>query len=40
MRAPTKQKIEKIYHPKALRQITRENIKLNDEELDRKLFEK
>ena len=35
--APIKSKIEKVYKPKTLKQIARENIKKNDKELDRKI---
>ena len=35
--ALTKNKIKKVYNPKTLKQIARENIKINYEELDKKL---
>ena len=38
--APIKNKIKKIYNPKTLKQIARENIKMNDKELDKELAEK
>ena len=34
--APSKKKIQKIYNPKTLKQIARENIKLNDKEFYKK----
>ena len=38
--APIKNKIKKVYNPKTLKQIARENIKLNDKELDKELAKK
>ena len=38
--APIKNKIKNIYNPKTLKQITRENIKMNDKELDKELAKK
>ena len=38
--APTKNRIKKVYNPKTLKQIARENIKLNDTELDKELAKK
>ena len=38
--APVKNKIKKVYNPKPLKQIARENIKINDEELDKELAKK
>ena len=35
--APIKKQIKKLYNPKTLKQIARQNIKLNDKELDKKL---
>ena len=32
---PNKNKIKKVYNPKTLKQIARENIKMNDKELDK-----
>ena len=34
---PIKNEIKKVYNPKTLNQISRENIKLNDKELDEEL---
>ena len=39
-KAPIKNKIKKVYNPKTLKQIARENIKLNDKELDKEIAEK
>ena len=36
--APIKNKITKVYNPKTLKQIARENIKINDEEMAKKMF--
>ena len=38
--APIKNKIKKIYNPETLKQIARENIKINDEKLDKELAKK
>ena len=38
--AAIKNKIKKVYNPKPLKQIARENIKLNDNELDKELAKK
>ena len=38
--APIKNKIKKIYNPKTLKQMARENIKLNDKDLDEELAKK
>ena len=38
--APIKKQIRKVYNPKTLKQITRENIEINDEELDKQLAKK
>ena len=38
--APIKNKIKKIYNPKTLKQIARENIKINDKELEKELAKK
>ena len=35
--APIENKIKKVYNPQTLKQITRQNIKMNDEELDKEL---
>ena len=37
---PIKNKIKKVYNPKTLKQIARENIKMNDKELDKELAKK
>ena len=37
---PIKTKIRKVYSPKTLKQIARENFKMNDEEIEEKLAEK
>ena len=34
---PIKKKIQKVYNPKTLKQIARQNIKINDKELDKKI---
>ena len=34
---PFKNKIKKLYNPKTLKQISRENIKINDKELEKEL---
>ena len=39
-RSPIKKKIQKIYNPKTLQQLARQNIKMNDKELDREKAEK
>ena len=36
-RSPIKKKIQKVYNPKTLKQIARENIKMDDKELDKEL---
>ena len=33
--APIKKQIKKVYYPKTLKQIARENIKMNDKELEK-----
>ena len=38
--APIENKIKKVYNPKTLKQIARENFKINDKELDIELAEK
>ena len=35
-RSPIKKKIQKVYNPNTLQQLARQNIKVNDEELDKK----
>ena len=37
---PIKNKVEKLYNSKTLKKIARENIKLNDKELDKELTKK
>ena len=37
---PNKNKIKKVYNPKTLKQIARENIKMNDKELDKVIAKK
>ena len=37
---PNKKKIPKVYNPKTLKQIARQNIKINDEELDKEVAKK
>ena len=37
---PIKNKFKKVYNPKTLKQIARENIKTNDKKLDKKLAKK
>ena len=37
---PNKKKIQKINNPKTLKQIARQNIKMNDKEFDKELDEK
>ena len=37
---PIKKTIKKVYNPKTLKQIVRENIKMNDKELDKELAKK
>ena len=37
---PIKKKIKKLYNPKTLKQKARENIKMNDKELDKELAKK
>ena len=37
---PIKNKIKKVYNPKTLKQIARENIKMNDKGLDKELVKK
>ena len=39
-RSPIKKKIQKLYNPKTLKQIARENIKMNDKELDKEIAKK
>ena len=36
-RSPIKKKIQNVYNPRTLKQIARENIKMNDKELDKEL---
>ena len=38
--APIKKKIQKVCNPKTLKQITRQNIKMIDEGLDKKIAKK
>ena len=38
--APIKNKIKKVYNPKTLKQIARENTKMNDKKLDIELAKK
>ena len=37
---PTKNKIKKVYNPKTLKQIARENIKMNGKELNKEIAKK
>ena len=37
---PIKKKIQKVYNPKTLKQIARENIKMNDKDLDKEIAKK
>ena len=37
---PNKNKVKKVYNPKTLKQIARENIKMNDKKLDKELAKK
>ena len=37
---PFENKIKKIYHPKSLKQLARNNIKLDDKQLNKKLAKK
>ena len=39
-RSPIKKKIQKVYNPKTLQQLARQNIKLNDKELDKEIAKK
>ena len=39
-RTPIKKQIQKAYNPKTLKQIARQNIKMNDKELDKELAKK
>ena len=39
-RTPIKKQIKKVYNPKTLKQIARQNIKMNDKELDKELAKK
>ena len=39
-RSPIKKKIQKVFNPKTLKQIARQNIKLNDKELDKDIAKK
>ena len=39
-RTPTEKQIKKVYNPKTLKQIARQNIKMNDKELDKELVKK
>ena len=39
-RSPIKKKIQKVNNPKTLKQIARENIKMNDKELDKEIAKK
>ena len=36
-RSPIKKKIQKVYNPRTLKQIARENIEMNDKKLDKEL---
>ena len=36
-RTPTEKQTKKVYNPKTLKQIARQNIKMNDKELDKEL---
>ena len=38
--APIKKKIQKVYNPKTLQQLARQNIKMNDKELDKEIAKK
>ena len=37
---PNKNKFKKVYNPKTLKQIARENIKMNDKDLDKEIAKK
>ena len=39
-RSPIRTKIQKVYNPKTRKQIARQNIKLNDKELDKEIAKK
>ena len=39
-RSPIKKKIQKVYNAKTLQQLARQNIKMNDKELDKKIAKK
>ena len=39
-RSPIKKKIQKVYNPKTLQQLARQNIKINDKELDKEIAKK
>ena len=39
-RSPIKKKIQKVYNPKTLQQLARQNIKMNDKELDKEIAKK
>ena len=39
-RTPIKKKIQKVYNPKTLKQIARQNNKLNDKKVDKEIAKK
>ena len=39
-RSPIKKKIQKLFNPKTLQQLARQNIKMNDKELDKEIAKK
>ena len=39
-RSPIKKKIQKVYNPKTLQQLARQNIKMNDKEVDKEIAKK
>ena len=39
-RSPIKKKMQKVYNPKTLQQLARQNIKMNDKEIDREIVKK
>ena len=38
--SPIQKKVQKVYNPKTLQQLARQNIKMNDKELDREVVKK
>ena len=39
-RSPIKKKIQKVYNPKTLQQLSRQNIKMNQKKLDKEIAKK